>query len=92
MVFYSNEEVIIQNCAPCWNGKIGKVIRWIHDDWYIVKCNDVELVLDASRDEMVQALDISDWDDTVGSVLSIEEQDSDVCCIDVVESNFSFAL
>jgi hypothetical protein len=43
--------VKIQNIAPCWNGRIGRCIRWVHDSWYIVKVDTTELVLDESRSE-----------------------------------------
>ena len=51
--FYDGNRVVIQNVAPCWNGKEGTVLRWVHDNWYIVLCDNTELVLDASRNEMV---------------------------------------
>lgn len=45
--------VTIHNVAPVWNGKKGLAWRWIHDDWYIVKVGIKDLLLDASRGEMV---------------------------------------
>lgn len=51
---YGKERVRIQNVAPCWEGKIGTVLRWLHDDWYLVECEGRELVLDLSRSEFVK--------------------------------------
>jgi hypothetical protein len=59
MTFYGEEQVLIQNIAPYWNGKIGIVVRWVHDNWYIVAVEGKELVLDTSRDEMVSLEDHS---------------------------------
>lgn len=42
----------VSNVSPRWNGKRGKVLRWLHDDWYLVEVDGKELVLDASRGEM----------------------------------------
>ena len=44
-------EVLVQNIAPHWNGRIGRCIRWVHDSWYIVRVDKTELVLDESRSE-----------------------------------------
>ena len=50
--------VLIDNVAPCWNGKVGRLIRWVHDQWYIVivgnpRGTHTELMLDASRSEFM---------------------------------------
>lgn len=43
--------VKIHNVAPKWNRRIGKIVRWLHDDWYIVEVDGKEIVLDSSRGE-----------------------------------------
>jgi len=50
--------VTVQNVAPVWNGCTGKVMRWMHDDWYEVRVTNrfgimKDLVLDSSRGEMI---------------------------------------
>ena len=37
--------------APVWKGRLGKVVRWVHDGWYIVEVGGRELVLDLYRGE-----------------------------------------
>jgi hypothetical protein len=46
--------VKVQNTNIRWDGKIGFVLRWLHDDWYIVKVEGRELVLDLSRGEFTR--------------------------------------
>ena len=45
------QRVVVQNVAPCWNGREGVIDRWLHDNWYIVNVDGTELVLDARRSE-----------------------------------------
>jgi len=38
--YYTGDEVKIKNANPLWNGKTGKVVRWVHDDYYIVEVDN----------------------------------------------------
>ena len=49
-VFYSGDSVMI-NVSDNY-GQTGEVVRWVHDNWYVVKCDNAELMLDASRGEI----------------------------------------
>ena len=31
--------------APVWRGREATLLRWVADDWYLVNCGGVELVL-----------------------------------------------
>ena len=53
-VFYGGSRVTVANVASRWNGRVGIVLRWVHDNWYIVLVGDTELVLDTSRGEMTR--------------------------------------
>ena len=35
--------------APIWKGEVCEVLRWVHDDMYIVKVGDTELFLHSSE-------------------------------------------
>jgi hypothetical protein len=47
------DQVTVQNVSMKWNGRIGTVLRWVSDGWYIVLVDGTELVLDADRGEMM---------------------------------------
>ena len=49
---YMLTKVKVQNVSACWNGRIGYVIRWLHDSWYVVVVDGIELVLDSAKYEM----------------------------------------
>jgi hypothetical protein len=53
-VFYDKNLVRVQNVSIKWNGRIGTVLRWVSDSWYIVLVDGTELVLDADRGEMTR--------------------------------------
>lgn len=46
----------LPHIAPKWRGKVGQLIRWVGDNWYIVKVDDIDLVLDLSRSEFTQII------------------------------------
>jgi hypothetical protein len=48
--------VKVQNTNTHWDGKIGFVLRWLHDDWYVVKVKGRKLVLDLSRGEFTKVI------------------------------------
>jgi len=53
-IYYDGDLVEINrnaNINPYWKGKTGRIIRWVHGDFYLVKVEDKELVMDASRSE-----------------------------------------
>lgn len=50
-VAYSGTRVRLQNISPYWDGKTGTVVKWSHDQWYTVRVEGSELLLDAGRGE-----------------------------------------
>jgi len=51
--FYDGQRIEIQNVTSRWNGKYATVLRWTHDNWYVVVTDDrILLALDATRNEM----------------------------------------
>jgi hypothetical protein len=52
---YDGDLVRIQNVAPVWNGEVGKILRWVHDQMYVVAVEKngkkTELVLNADKGE-----------------------------------------
>ena len=52
LIFHGGDRITVTRPAQLWNGRVGIVLRWVHDNWYIVLVGDTELMLDASRGEM----------------------------------------
>lgn len=51
--FYAGDQVKVKGgAASKWVGKAGRILRWIHDYWYVVWVEGEELVLDASQGNM----------------------------------------
>jgi len=55
-IFHDGEEIRVRNVAALWEGKLGKVLRWVHDGLYVVEVDNItkkiEIFLDSSKGEL----------------------------------------